>query len=131
MEEKIIDLKTPKKAFSTIGFALCVYIAVGILVQLAFVNLPGLIFGYDNWYYNATWGQWISSFVPMYLFALPVFALIMRLLPASKPTVNKLGFGKMFQYFLISYCIIYAGNIIGNVLSFFFQQARRKTPYLI
>ena len=54
MEEKIIDLKTPKKAFSTIGFALCIYIAVGILVQLAFVNLPGLIFGYDNWYYNTT-----------------------------------------------------------------------------
>ena len=124
MEEKIIDLKTPKKAFSTIGFALCVYIAVGILVQLAFVNLPGLIFGYDNWYYNTTWGQCISSFVPMYLFALPVFALIMRLLPASKPTVNKLGFGKMFQYFLISYCIIYAGNIIGNVLSFVFSAGK-------
>jgi membrane protease YdiL (CAAX protease family) len=128
MEEKIIDLKTPKKAFSTIGFALCVYIAVGILVQLAFVNLPGLIFGYDNWYYNTTWGQWISSFVPMYLFALPVFALIMRLLPASKPTVNKLGFGKMFQYFLISYCIIYAGNIIGNVLSFVFSAGKAQNP---
>ncbi|MBO5211270.1 MAG: CPBP family intramembrane metalloprotease [Clostridia bacterium] len=128
MEEKIIDLKTPKKTFSTVGFALCVYIAVGILVQLAFLSVPALIWGKDNWYYNTTWGQWISSFVPMYLFALPVFALIMRALPAKRPAENRINVGKMFAYFLISYCIIYAGNIIGTVLSLVFSAGKAQNP---
>lgn len=115
------NLKPVRKTFSIIGFSLCIYIAIGIVMQLAFINVPGLIWGYDNWYYNTTWGQWISSFVPMYGIALPVFALIMHFLPKQKPIENKLSFGKMFVYFLISYCIIYAGSIIGTVLSFVFS----------
>ncbi len=128
MEEKVIDLKIARKTFSIIGFSLCVYIVVGILAQLAFAYIPALIFGKDNWYYNTSWGQWILNFVPMYLFALPVFALIMRALPAQKPTENNLSFGKMFVCFLISYAVLYAGNIIGMVSAFIFSGGRAQNP---
>ncbi len=126
MEENTRNFKPVRKTFSIIGFSLCVYIAVGIVMQLVFVNVPGLIWGYDNWYYNTTWGQWISNFVPMYGFALPVFALIMREIPSQKPTENKLSVGKMIVYFLISYCILYAGNIIGTVLALVFSGGKAQ-----
>lgn len=128
MEEKVIDLKTARKTFSKIGFSLCVYIAVGLITQLAFAYIPALIFGKDNWYYNTSWGQWIFNFVPMYLFALPIFALIMRTIPTEKPTKNKLTVGKLFIYFFISYFIIYVGNIIGTVLSLLFSGGNAQNP---
>ena len=55
MEENIMELKTAKKTFSLIGFSLCIYIIVGIAVQLIFAKIPGVIWGYDNWYYNTSW----------------------------------------------------------------------------
>jgi len=128
MEENTIQLKPAKKVFSLIGFSLCFYIIFSIVVQLAFAKLPGLIWGYDNWYYNTSWGRWISSFVPMYCFALPIFALIMRKIPAQKPVENKLGFGKLFVCFAISYFIISAGNIIGTVLAFIFSGGKAQNP---
>lgn len=128
MEENIINLKPIRKTFSTIGFSLCIYIAVGIVMQLVFIKVPELIWGSDNWYYNTTWGQWISNFVPMYGFALPVLALIMRKLPSQKPAENKLSVGKIIVYFLISYCILYAGNIIGTVLALVFSGGKAQNP---
>ncbi|MBQ3547177.1 MAG: CPBP family intramembrane metalloprotease [Clostridia bacterium] len=126
VEENTRNLKPIRKTFSIIGFSLCIYIAVGIFMQLVFTNLPAAIWGTDNWYYNTTWGQWISSFVPMYVFALPVFALIMREIPSKKPNENKIGVGKMVVYFMISYCILYAGNIIGTVLSLLFSGGKAQ-----
>lgn len=121
MEENTINLKPARKTFSLIGFALCIYIAVSLIGQLALFYLPELIWGGDNWYYNTTWGQWIASFVPMYALALPVFVLTIRKLPAQKPTENKLGVGQLIIFFLISYFFIYVGNIIGTVLSAIFS----------
>ena len=88
--------------------------------------MPALIWGTNNWYYNTTWGQWISSFASMYGFALPVFAFIMRCLPKEKTIENKLSVGKMICYFLISYFIIYAGNIIGTVMALSFSGGRAQ-----
>jgi membrane protease YdiL (CAAX protease family) len=62
----------------------------------------------------------------MYLFALPVFALIMRKLPTQKPIDNKISFGKLIMYFLISYFLISAGNIIGIVSSFIFSGGKAE-----
>lgn len=128
MEENTVQFKPVRKTFSIIGFSLCIYIIVGIVMQLVFAKVPGLIWGYDNWYYNTSWGQWISSFVPMYGFALPVVVLIMRKIPSQKPIENKLSFGKMFVYFAISYFIMSAGNIIGTVLALIFSGGKAQNP---
>ena len=121
MEENTINLKPVRKTFSIIGFALCIYFAVGFVGQLAFAYLPELIWGRDNWYYNTTWGQWIVTSVPMYVLALPIFALIMRKIPSQKPTENKMSIGKLIIFFLISYFISYVCSIIGTVMSFVFS----------
>jgi membrane protease YdiL (CAAX protease family) len=126
MEENTLNLKPIRKNFSIIGFALCIYIAVTTLMQLALYYLPAYVWGKDNWYYNTTWGEWLSNFVPMYLFALPVFTLIMRKLPTQKPIDNKISFGKLIMYFLISYFLISAGNIIGIVSSFIFSGGKAE-----
>ncbi len=118
MEENTRNLKPVRKTFSIIGFSLCIFIAITIVMQLVLFNVPGLILGYDNWYYNTTWGQWLSSYLPMYGIALPVLALIMRKIPSQRPTENKLIIGKIIIYFMISYFVLFAGNIIGTVLSF-------------
>ncbi|MBR5223504.1 MAG: CPBP family intramembrane metalloprotease [Clostridia bacterium] len=128
MEEKIFDFKTARKTFSIIGFSLCIYIAVSIITEIVFLNVPALIFGKDNWYYNTSWGQWIMNFVPMYLFALPVFAILMRLLPAQKPAQNTLSFGKMFVLFAITYAVLSAGNMIGVVSAFVFSGGKAQNP---
>lgn len=128
MEENCVNLKPVRKTFSIIGFSLCIYIAVGIVMQLVFVKAPELIWGRDNWYYNTTWGQWIANFVPMYGFALPIFALIMRKIPSQKPEENKLSAGKMIVYFMITFFILYVGNIIGIVSALIFSGGKAQNP---
>ena len=126
MEENTLNLKPVRKNFSLIGFALCIYIAVSMVMQLVVYYLPAYVWGKDNWYYTTTWGEWIANFVPMYLFALPVFALIMRKIPVQKPIDNKISFGKLIMYFMISYFIISAGNIVGTISSFIFSGGKAE-----
>lgn len=126
MEENTLNLKPVRKTFSLIGFALCIYIAVSMVMQLVVYYLPAYVWGRDNWFYNTTWGEWIANFVPMYLFALPIFALIMRKIPVQKPIDNKISFGKLIMYFMISYFIISAGNIVGTISSFIFSGGKAE-----
>ena len=126
MEENIINSKPVRKTFSIIGFALCIFIAVSIVMQYAVYYLPSYVWGKDNWYYNTTWGEWISGFVPMYFLALPVFALVMRKIPSEKLSENKISVGKLIMWFLISYFIMFAGNIIGIVSSFIFSGGKAE-----
>ena len=116
MEETIVDLKPVKKVFSKIGLALSAILLLATAAQLALMLVPKLIWG-ENILINSSWGKWFISFAPLYLIAIPGGLLILRQLPAQTPADQKLG-GKRFWVILpICFCLMYGGNLIGNLLS--------------
>lgn len=112
-----INEKETKKVFSRIGVALCVIFLVTTVVQAVWVYGLGQIPGIGNWLTGSSWGMWLGTFVPMYLIGVPVGLLILKGIPGEAPQENKLGGGDFVVFLLISFFLMYAGNIIGNTLS--------------
>ena len=112
MDEMTYDFKSARKVFSRIGIAFVTILLVTTVLQL-------LIFagGEDNWMNTSTWGMWIGSFLPIYAVAIPLGILIMRKLPACAPEDMKLGAKNFLVFVPMSLCVMYAGNIIGTILS--------------
>lgn len=117
MENITYDLRPTRKTFSRIGWALCAIIAVAFVAQLFFILVPRWIWEKDNWFATSSWGFWISTFAPTYLFAFPAAWLILRRMPSQTPQNHKLSAGKFVLLFFIAYFVMYVGNIIGNVMS--------------
>lgn len=117
MEETSFDLKPARKAFSRIGFAMSAILVIATVLQLLYILIPKAIWGPENWFVSSSWGMWIGSFAPLYLVAIPAGLLIMRKLPTQKPEDNKLSFRQLFVFIPMCQCVMYAGNLIGNLLS--------------
>ena len=117
MDEISYDLKGSKKVFSRVGFAVSAILVVATVAQLLWAFIPEWIWGEENPLTSSTWNVWLATIVPLYLIAMPVGVLILRKLPAQKPQDHKLGLRQLLVLFAISYCIMYAGNLIGTVLS--------------
>ncbi len=115
MENTKYNLKPQRKIFSRIGFALSAITAVAFAAQFALAYIPEWVLGSDNWLDTSSWGFWIKSLVPMYIFAFPAGWLIMRKMPVHAPEEHKLTFGKGILLFFIAQFIMYTGNIIGNI----------------
>ncbi|MBO5358982.1 MAG: CPBP family intramembrane metalloprotease [Clostridia bacterium] len=126
MEENAINLKPIRKTFSLVGFSLCVFFAIAFLGRIIFAEIAVLAFGKECWLLTSSWGKWIINYLPMYFVAFPIFYFLIRRLPAEKPEVNKIGFGKMFVYFLISYFVVYVGGIVGNVFAMVFSGGKAQ-----
>ena len=106
------------KICSRIGLALSTIFIVSTILQALWFGVFEQIPGMGNWLADSTWGMWLGTFVPMYLIGVPVGLLILKKVPGETPQENKLG-GKNFVIFLlISFFLMYGGNIIGTVLSF-------------
>lgn len=118
MNETTYDLSPARKVFSRIGLALCAIVVISTALQALWITVPPMLWGDDNWLTASSWGKWIGSFAPIYLVAIPVSLLIMKKLPAQAPQAHKLGWNKFFVFLPICFCLMYGGNIIGNVLSF-------------
>lgn len=117
MDDINYDLKNERKIFSRIGFALSAILVVAFVAQAICVVAPKLIWGENNWFSTSSWGFWISSFAPIYLFAIPAGLLIMKKIPAQKPEEHQLKTGKFLTVLPIMFFVMYTGNIIGTVLS--------------
>ncbi len=117
MNESTYSPAPAKKVFSRIGLALCAILAITFVVQLILLTVPMIIWGENNWMSTSSWGMWLSTFIPLYLVAIPVGLLIMRKLPAQAPQDNKLGVKNFFVFLPICFCLMYSGNIIGTALS--------------
>ncbi len=81
--ERRVDLKKAKKAFSRIGLAFCTVILVVNVVQIAFMLVLALM-NKSN-FIETTTGMWILSMVPLYVFAFPVGLLMLRSLSPNTP----------------------------------------------
>lgn len=118
MDEMTYDLAPARKTFSRIGLALCTILLITTVLQILLATVPSLIWGADNWLTSSSWGMWIGTFVPLYLVAIPIGLLIMKKLPAQAPQDNKLKTKDFLVLFPVCYCLTYAGNYIGTILSF-------------
>ena len=117
MEETSCDLVQARKAFSRVGLALSAIVATATILQLFCILVPQAIWGEDNWLAASSWGKWLITFVPLYLVAIPTGLLILRKLPAQTPADNKLGAENFFAFMAIGFCLMYAGNLVGNTLA--------------
>ena len=126
-----INDKGTKKIFSRIGVALCVIFLVSTVMQVVWVYGLGQLPGIGAWLTESSWGMWLGTFVPMYLIGVPVGLLIFKGIPGEAPQENKLGVGDFFVYLLISFFLMYAGNIIGgNVYDYLFPLLMSAAIYL-
>lgn len=110
MNESSYDLSHGRKAFSRIGWALSAILAITTVLQEILSLIP------SSWL-DTSWGMWLGSIGPLYLVAIPVGLLILRKLPAGVPDDHKLGAKNFLIFIPICFCLMYAGNIIGTLLS--------------
>lgn len=117
MNEISYDLGAARRAFSRIGLAFCAILVISTVLQVLWFAVPTAIWGEDNWLLSSSWGVWLGTFIPVYLFAIPAGLLILGKLPAQTPRENKLGTKNFLVFLMICFCMMYGGNLIGTVLA--------------
>ena len=113
-----------KKEFSRLGFALLAFLAAATLLQVAayyVLSLPGMPQSE-----LLTWG--LCYVVPVYVVGVSAALLIMRRVPAERFEARPLGAGKLLLCFLMCFPIMYAGNLIGTLLSYMFSAGEAENP---
>ena len=108
-----MNMLTAKKCFGRIGWALLAVLALTVGLQLLLGLLSGLLFEGDV----PSWFLWLLTFLPLYFVAIPIAALILATLPTQPAVGRKLGVIGFLKALAICFPIMYAGNIIGTLLS--------------
>lgn len=103
-----------KKHFSRIGFAYVLGAAVIFAVQyltawIVQMFFPQIMTGYDA-------ALMISS-LSMYLLAMPFLVVLVRRIPGTILQKHKMGIGKWFAAFFMSYAVMYLSNLVGVLIS--------------
>lgn len=112
---------SPRRTFSRIGWAMFLILGINVLLQSLFFYLPGILLDREQWFPGSSWELWIGTFAPLYLVAIPCGLLIMKKLPASAPDDHPIGSKNFFIFIPICFFLMYAGNIIGTLLSGLFS----------
>ncbi|MBQ4601200.1 MAG: CPBP family intramembrane metalloprotease [Oscillospiraceae bacterium] len=126
MEPDTVDLKTARKTYSTIGIALTVLSVVTTVLQLLWFSIPGE----NSWMVSTSWGYWLGSFLPQYLVAMPLALLILKRIPGDAPAQQKLPGKAFFTIIPICLFMMYAGNLLGNLLSMLFSGGNAENPVM-
>lgn len=63
------------------------------------------------------WMVWFLSFVPLYCVAVPVFTVLLQPLPGIRPPKQKIRIGWMIGTVCAAMTLMYAGSLVGNLLS--------------
>lgn len=112
------DLPTAKKHFSRLGLGAFVILIAGALAQTLAAVLADYL--WPLWT-ETSWGMWLISFVPLYLIAVPLGLLILRRVPAVPLEQKKPGAGKLAVVAIICFFMMYAGNLLGIIVTFLLQ----------
>ena len=107
------DKREDKAFFSRVGISYFVMALLVTVVQMVISMVVGLV-APQLIYLPIT--NWIVSLAPLYLLGIPVCAHLMRSLPARQLYRTKMSAGRWFKILCICICVMYAGNIIGNVV---------------
>lgn len=111
------DLKPIRKAYSGIGWSLCAILAALLAAQFLINMLLQTFWPNGCWLTDSSSGKWILTFVPQYLIAIPVGLLLLRRIPATAPQPVRMGAKNFWIFLPICFCLTYAGNLLGNLLS--------------
>lgn len=112
-----------RKGYSRIGLALFVMIAADNAAQLAAVIVANL-FGFAE----EDWVIWFYSEVPLCLVAIPLGYLLLRRVESAGINGEALGAKGFFKYLFMCFPLLYAGNILGVVLSMVFTGGAAENP---
>lgn len=98
---------------SRIGWALCLYFVISTvlasIVQVVLLLIPGYMDNMDL--------VWISTFVPQYLVGVPLALVVLSGEKGKRPEEHRLSFGKFLIVFIMCFCLMYGGSLLGNFLS--------------
>lgn len=104
-----------RKTFSRCGFAVLLVLVVGSLLQLlalyilnaADIPVSGLTF-------------WLVNFLPLFLIAYPAAFLLLRKGKTEPAAAERFGVGRFLALIPISLFLMYAGNLIGTLVTSLF-----------
>lgn len=115
-----------RRTYSLVGVALFALAVISIGGQLALGFAARLLDakGYDL--VNKSWFIWALSFVPLYVIAMPCCLLFMRRIPAAPVSGTKMRGKDFFLFLLMCFPLMYAGNLIGNLLSLLLSGGRAQ-----
>ncbi len=102
-----------RRRLSRIGLAFFLFFVITFLAQLGLTALVSLAPALTE--HPAM--TWLLSMVPMYLFALPVFYLLLRPLSPGTVAQHPLHARDFFIFFFISYALVYLGNLVGTLIN--------------
>lgn len=126
MDETSLQLRSARRSYSIIGFGFVTLIAVAFAAQLGLSYLP-VIPGLKG-LTESTWWNWIVAFAPMYLLAFPACCLILKCIPAQTLEQKALTKKQFWMLLPICFCLTYAGNLVGTLLSLIFSGGEAMNP---
>ena len=88
------------------------------MVQILAMGVVDGVF--PQWMENS-WGMWLITFAPLYLIAVPVGLLLLRKIPAKPLEKHDLKPGRYIVSAIICIFMMYAGNILGTVITALLQ----------
>lgn len=109
----LIDEIKEKNRFSRIGLGYALFALISTIAAFA---IQSIVIAIDTEFYNSYLFLNLLSPVALYIFALPVLLILISGVDAKRPEKKKLGFGKWWLLFLISFGVMYIGAIIGNTV---------------
>ena len=108
------NLGTVRRNFSRLGWGVFTILISAVLAQALVMALAEL--WWPGWM-ESKWGMWILSYVPLYLVSVPLGLVVFRKTPAVKLPVSGIASGKLGVITCICFCMMYAGNLVGIVLT--------------
>lgn len=107
-----------RRDFKWLGWSLLTMAAAGTAAQYLFSFLFDLLSESFPELYSSFWPMWIMTFVPIYLLSMPAGAAMMHLIPRDLCVQTRMPMRHFASLMLISFPVLYGGNIIGTLLSF-------------
>ena len=108
------ELKIGKKTFSRVCYVPLIMSLVATVVQIIAMTATEIM-AIDT---DSISGYiWLLNFIPMYALGLPIGILALRKTKADKLEEHKLGFVNLLKAFTVCFAVMYAGNILGILIS--------------
>lgn len=105
--------KALKSICSRIGWALCLYFVISTVLASVIQTVMYFLPGYDG----NTALLWFANFAPQYLVGVPLALIVLSGEKGARPEVHRLSFGKFLIVFIMCFCLMYGGSIVGNLLT--------------
>ena len=112
------NLKEAKNHFSRLGLSAFVILGLGTAVQILAIGVANNV--WPQWLENS-WGMWLLTFAPLYLIAVPVGLLLLRKVPVKPLEKHDLKPGRYIVSAIICIFMMYAGNMLGTVITALLQ----------